>query len=181
MNRSIPEKWSAIKISDLLGSYPKTASIVRDDYMNGSEYPIIDQSRDFICDYTDDKSKIIDIPSCIVFGDHTNFAKYINFPFARGADGTQIINSCDDRISNYLLYLHILSLPKIEQGYSRHYKFLKEQYVLVPDKATNERFNALVNDFTVKIKNNIIENCTLNRLRTWVLPLLMNGQATISD
>lgn len=179
LNREIPEGWSFDKIGNLLGSYPKTESIQRGDYTKGSKYPIIDQSKDFISGYTDDESKVLHIKNVIVFGDHTNFTKYINFDFARGAEGTQIINSNNDGLSNYLLYMQICALPVIEKGYSRHFKFLKEQYVLIPDKKINDEYMNIIDGCLKKHTDCIQTNKQLTELRDFLLPMLMNGQIKI--
>ena len=70
----------------------------------------------------------------VVFGDVTTCFKYINFPFAKGTDGTKIINTKDDRIPAILLYqlLKDTKLPNI--GFARHYMFLREINLLLPPK-----------------------------------------------
>ncbi len=176
LKREIPEGWEVVKIGKILDKYPKTESVLRDDYEKGILFPIIDQSKYFICGYTDDKDKVLHLKDAIVFGDHTNFAKYINFDFARGADGTQIVVSKNKNLPNYLLYLQIISLPVIEQGYSRHFKFLKEQFVFVPNKIVSEKYMKIIEDALLLIKKNIFENRELSLLRDFLLPMLMNGQ-----
>ena len=179
LKREIPEGWEVKLIRELLGSYPKTTSVIRDDYVKGNKYPIIDQSKDFICGYTDDNDKVLHMDDAIVFGDHTNVAKYVNFDFARGADGTQIINSNDDRLPNYILYMQISSLPIIEEGYSRHYKFLKEQNVIIPAKKVSTSFMAKTSPTLVRRRHFIEENRQLASLRDFLLPMLMNGQVKV--
>ena len=179
LRREIPEGWEAKTIGSLLGKYPRTKSVSRDDYGKRGLFPIIDQSKDYICGYTDDKEKVLPMSDAIVFGDHTNIAKYVNFDFARGADGTQIINSNDSRIPNYLLYLQIKSLPIIEEGYSRHYKFLKEQYVIAPGQNVSAYYMKVVKDSLLAIRNYLEDNKQLAELRDFLLPMLMNGQVKI--
>lgn len=176
LKREIPEGWEVVQIGKILDKYPKTESVLRDDYEKGILFPIIDQSKYFICGYTDDKDKVLYLKDAIVFGDHTNFAKYINFDFARGADGTQIVVSKNKNLPNYLLYLQIISLPVIEQGYSRHFKFLKEQFVFVPNTIVSEKYMKIIEDALLLIKKNIFENRELSLLRDFLLPMLMNGQ-----
>lgn len=176
LKREIPEGWEVVQIGKILDKYPKTESVLRDDYEKGILFPIIDQSKYYICGYTDDKDKVLHLKDAIVFGDHTNFAKYINFDFARGADGTQIVVSKNKNLPNYLLYLQIISLPVIEQGYSRHFKFLKEQFVFVPNKIVSEKYMKIIEDALLLIKKNIFENRELSLLRDFLLPMLMNGQ-----
>lgn len=181
LKREIPEGWGATTIGSILGDYPKTASILRDDYGLGSKYPIIDQSKDYICGYTDDYDNVLHMNDAIVYGDHTNYTKYVNFDFARGADGTQIINSNEPALPNYILYQQILLLPVIEKGYSRHFKFLKEQYVIVPEFEVSKKYMDMVEYSLLKTKGIITENQQLASLRDWLLPMLMNGQVTIAD
>lgn len=176
LKREIPEGWGATTIGSILGDYPKTASILRDDYGLGFKYPIIDQSKDYICGYTDDYDNVLHMNDAIVYGDHTNYTKYVNFDFARGADGTQIINSTEPALPNYILYQQILLLPVIEKGYSRHFKFLKEQYVIVPEFEVSKKYMDMVEYSLLKTKGIITENQQLASLRDWLLPMLMNGQ-----
>ena len=180
LKREIPEGWEAKAIGTLLSKVPKTVSVLRDDYTKGNRYPIVDQSKDYICGYTNDETKVLHLESCIVFGDHTNIAKFVNFPFARGADGTQIIISNERNLDNYLLYMQIQSLPVIEQGYSRHYKFLKEQFVFIPSKEVNETFCEITKYITSEFRNITESNNKLVSLRDFLLPMLMNGQVKVN-
>ena len=181
LKRGIPEEWKVCTIASILGNYPKTTSVIREEYSNGSSFPIIDQSKEYICGYTDDSTKVLHMKDAIVYGDHTNCVKYVNFDFARGADGTQIINSNNSQLPNYLLYQQICSLPVIEKGYSRHYKFLKEQYVIIPNGKTSELFINKMKD-SLSYKRCIIEeNRQLTLLRDFLLSMLMNGQVKIRE
>ncbi|MDD7765735.1 restriction endonuclease subunit S, partial [Anaerococcus vaginalis] len=51
--------------------------------------------------------------------------------------------------------------------------------LLYPDSITLEKFHNLASPIFKKIENNCIENTKLIKLRDFLLPLLMNGQATI--
>lgn len=182
LKQKIPEEWEVSTVENILGDYPKTKTIKSKNYDQGSIYPIIDQSKDtYICGFTDDKTKVLELTNAIVFGDHSNVSKYVNFPFARGADGTQILNSNTLRLPNYLLYQEITSLPEIEKGYSRHFKFLKMQNVIIPTLDISKKYISTVENMLYKQKQIIFENKELESLRDFLLPLLMNGQVTIED
>lgn len=106
----------------------KTKQIKSSFYQKTGSIPIIDQSINFICGYTDDQSKKIEsnLP-LIVFGDHTRHVKYVNFGFAMGADGTQILKANDDIHDKYLYYVILRASELIgNYGYDRHFKHLKE-------------------------------------------------------
>lgn len=178
LGREIPTGWDVTTIGNILGKYPRTESILRDSYQEGNTYPIIDQSQKFICGYTDCKEFVLHLKDAIVFGDHTDISKYVNFDFARGADGTQIITSAIRRLPNYLLYMQINSLPTIEKGYSRHFKFLKQQNIFIPCQEISDLYTDKVTPMLQKKREILQENHRLTSLRDFLLPLLMNGQVT---
>ena len=85
----VPEGWEKKEVGLIIGKIARKTQIEASDYKKRGAIPIIDQSRSFIAGYTDDISSIIDVGiPVIVFGDHTRVLKYIQFPFAMGADGT---------------------------------------------------------------------------------------------
>lgn len=182
LKQEIPEGWEASIVKNILGDYPRTKTIESKEYNLGSLYPIIDQSKDsYICGYTDNKDYVLNVDDAIVFGDHSNKSKYVNFPFARGADGTQILNSNNPRLPNYLLYQEIIALPEIEKGYSRHFKFLKAQNITIPTLDITKKYMSIVSNMLLQQREIIKENQQLQSLRDFLLPMLMNGQVIIED
>lgn len=53
--------------------------------------------------------------------------------------------------------------------------------LLIPDNATLTKFHEATKGLYSQISNNILENKRLIAIRNFLLPLLMNGQATISE
>lgn len=53
--------------------------------------------------------------------------------------------------------------------------------MLVPTSEVLEMFHAKAKPLYAQISQNICENQKLTEIRNWLLPMLMNGQATISD
>lgn len=53
--------------------------------------------------------------------------------------------------------------------------------LLIPDDTTLRKYHEATKGFFAKISNNILENKRLIAIRTFLLPLLMNGQATIAE
>ena len=182
LKQEIPEGWEVSTVKNILGDYPRTKTIESKEYGLGTLYPIIDQSKDtYICGYTNDKEKVLNLTDAIVCGDHSNKSKYVNFPFARGADGTQILNSNNPKLPNYLLYQEIISLPEIEKGYSRHFKFLKAQNVTIPTLDTAKDYINIVSNMLLQQREIIKENQQLQSLRDFLLPMLMNEQVTFDN
>ena len=54
-------------------------------------------------------------------------------------------------------------------------------YILVPNHDTLTNFHNCVESMYSAINRNICENMKLSEFRDWLLPMLMNGQVTITD
>ena len=120
----------------------KKSQIKSSDYLDSGKLPIVDQSSNLICGYTNDLTKKYseEIP-VIVFGDHTLHLKYIDFEFSTGADGTQILRPLNrDDFCKYLFYV-ILRETQImgSEGYKRHLKILRERLVPYSNNYTEQR------------------------------------------
>ncbi len=182
LKREIPVGWEVIKFDDLVEQSPKLKAIKAPDYKNQGDIPIVDQASTLITGRTDDMSYYYkNERNCVVFGDVTTCFKYINFPFAKGTDGTKIINAKDDRIPAILLYqlLKDTKLPNI--GFARHYMFLREINLLLPPKnICNDYYETTKGIMDLRAKN-IEENYKLSVTRDFLLPLLMNGQVSVQN
>ena len=180
LKREIPEGWNNGIIQELIDKVPSSNRVPAKEFKDTGEYPIIDQSQDFICGYTDDKSTVIKPETAhVIFGDHTRVVKLVNFNYARGADGTQVLIAKSDKVPSYLLYQIVSDIDLSNYGYARHYKFLKDTKCVIPNRLVAQRFQEKVKPFHEKIKDNIFQNQQLENLRDWLLPMLMNGQVTV--
>lgn len=54
-------------------------------------------------------------------------------------------------------------------------------YFAIPDDSTLQSFHNVTKDAYAKISGNIVENRKLSKLRDWLLPMLMNGQAIVAN
>lgn len=110
-----------------------TTKIAQDEIKHSGKYPVVtQQTNNLIAGYSDNANVIMDLP-LVLFGDHTCVVKYIDFPFLRGADGTQLVKVDRKRcIPKYLYYF--LSYIEItnKDRYERHYKYLREIEVPLP-------------------------------------------------
>ena len=116
-----------------------------------------------------------DIPF-IVFGDHTRVLKFINFSFAKGADGTQVILSNNKRMPQTLFYYSLKSLELSNYHYARHFKFLKEEKILLPTEELSKEFDAICSPIFEKIKNLRDQIYLLEKSKEILLPRLMTGR-----
>lgn len=110
----------------------KLTKLQTEQYDVTGRYPIVDQGARFICGYTDDEAALwpYDLP-VVVFGDHTRILKFVDFPFAIGADGTQCLTPTAGIRPRYLYYA-LQSLDLRAEGYARHFKLLKEKTIPTP-------------------------------------------------
>ncbi|WP_404358817.1 restriction endonuclease subunit S [Methylotuvimicrobium sp. KM1] len=178
----LPEGWLMNKVGNLLAKIATTTKIKSSEYCTEGKFPIIDQSREYIAGYTNDEDSIIDIRKpIIVFGDHTRILKLVNFPFARGADGTQILLSKDERMPQYLFYFSLLAIDLSNYHYARHFKFLKDCELILPDLNTALAFENLAAKNFRLIKNLRNQNQLLKEARNILLPRLMTGMIDVEQ
>jgi type I restriction enzyme S subunit len=180
IKRDIPEGWEVIKIGTVLAKETATKKILSSEILNNGKIPVIDQSTDFIAGYTNDEDSVINANEPrIVFGDHTRILKFIHFDFARGADGTQVLLSNTQRMPQHLFYHTLLKIDLSNYGYARHFKFLKETNILLPDETSAQLYKETVKSYFDMIKQILFQNQELIHLRDFLLPLLMNGQVKV--
>jgi type I restriction enzyme S subunit len=124
--------WEIKEFEDCLEKVVYTNKIQRKDFLEVGDYPIISQEQDFINGYWDNSNDLFKVKKPIViFGDHTQVLKYVDFDFVLGADGVKILqptNSIDPRFFYY--FLQNINLGSL--GYARHYRLLKEIEVSYP-------------------------------------------------
>lgn len=133
VTQQIPAGWEVIPFEDcLLPGNKKLKGLRRKDYKNMGAYPIIDQGNSFVSGYTDAEDMVYEPESpMILFGDHTRILKYIDFPFAIGADGTKIFQTLPS-IEPKFFYYYLLNTKIPNTGYNRHYKYLKDLNIGLP-------------------------------------------------
>ncbi|MDD6124136.1 MAG: restriction endonuclease subunit S [Bacteroidales bacterium] len=177
----VPEGWEKKKVGEVIVKVPRSKQIPTKDYQKEGAIPIIDQSRDYIAGYTDDiESRVESNEPYIVFGDHTRILKYVPFPFAKGADGTQLIMSNDlDLMPQCLLFTSLVSVDLSNYSYARHFKYLKEEEILVPTASIANAFSKHVAKWYAKIQLNREQLRLLTEARDRLLPKLMSGEIEI--
>ena len=126
----MPE-WSMSIIENCLEplALRKTPKVLLRDYSASGSFPIVDQGQGLIAGWTDDDAGLIssNLP-VVVFGDHTRVFKYVDFPFVRGADGTQVLKP-KTGIDPLFFYYACKAIDIPSRGYNRHFKALKEKEI----------------------------------------------------
>lgn len=176
----VPKGWSKEPIGSIIGKVSRTKQIKTADYLLEGAIPVIDQSRNFIAGYTNDSEALVNTGTpVIVFGDHTRVLKYIQFPFAKGADGTQLIISDRTNMPQSLLYLSLITVDLSNYHYARHFKYLKAESILIPSQDVADEFDRLISPIFSQIQK-LREKCyKLSQARDRLLPKLMSGEIEV--
>ena len=126
--------WPKTTVGDSLEPLvlQKMPKVLSRDYKSTGSFPIVDQGQRLIAGWTDDESGLISthLP-VVVFGDHTRAFKYVDFPFVRGADGTQVLKP-KAGIDPLFFYYACRAIELPSRGYNRHFKALKEREIAIP-------------------------------------------------
>ena len=100
------------------------------------------------------------------------------------------IRSKTDKITPEYLYLFFQSDSFIQKATNTstgsifkgiRINTLLDTKMIVPELQVSRSFTSAIKPLLAEINNNSAETARLTALRDWLLPMLMNGQATISD
>ena len=94
LKREIPKGWNTVVIGDILDKYPATKRYETKEYLPQGKYPIIDQGDSYIVGFTNERENLLVRHPAVLFGDHSTKVKFLDFDFARGADGTLYTLQC---------------------------------------------------------------------------------------
>ena len=182
MNNSIQN--SEVLIGDCIKTLRKKHKIKKSEYLSSGVIPVVDQSQAFIAGYINDTKRAYDeqLP-VIVFGDHTCTLKYVNFPFAVGADGTQLIRPTKDFDIRYFYYA-LRNLPLEHFGYQRHFKYLKTSKIFCPSMHVQRKIAAILSAYDDLIENNtrrikILEDMAQTLYREWFVHFRFPGHENV--
>lgn len=136
----IPKDWELLPVGKcILKKKFSVGKLSKKDYFKTGSFPIIDQSKTFIIGYTN-RSELLysgNLPA-IIYGDHTNHVKYVDFPFVCGADGVKIIQPLTE-LDNKFIYYSIFYRKPQSEGYKRHFSILKEKDLCIPPVSEQQK------------------------------------------
>ena len=124
--------WEIAEFEKCLEKVTYTNKIQRKDFKDYGIYPIVSQEKDFINGYWDNEEDLFKVDKpVVIFGDHTQVIKFIDFDFVLGADGVKILKP-KDKIDSKYFYYFLQNIDLGSLGYARHYRLLKEINVAYP-------------------------------------------------
>lgn len=135
-------KWPIVNFDEYLSTITPPSKIQKENYKATGKFPIIDQSQVEIAGWTNDSSVLIDEPEpLVIFGDHTCAVKYVDKPFAQGADGIKILKANKLLLPKFFYYI-LKNKPIISDGYQRHFTKLRRYQFPLPSLEIQEQIVA---------------------------------------
>lgn len=137
--------WPLVSFPEVLHDVSRgNRKVPQADFLLQGDLAVVDQGKALIAGYTNDASAAVNSPApVIVFGDHTRAFKFVDFPFAMGADGVKVLQAAPGWDPKYVF--HYLSAQQIPNaGYSRHFKFLKGWSIPRPPLDEQRRIAAIL-------------------------------------
>jgi type I restriction enzyme S subunit len=143
--------WPVKTLSELFDTRPKSAdSVKQKEYLSTGIFPVVDQGKELVGGFTDNDYLVRDFGSpVIVFGDHTRCVKYVDFPFATGADGTKVLVPRQGVNPKYA-YFQLLSINLPSKGYARHFGELSKLSFVLPPLEEQKRIVARLDAMRAK-------------------------------
>lgn len=131
--------WQWTQLGEILTTITPPQKLPTCDYQQKGDFPIIDQGQNLIAGWTNDAGSVLMGPlPVVVFGDHTCTLKFVDFPFAQGADGIKILEPNGKMTVEYL-HSALQAYPVNSGEYKRHFTDLKQNFVAFPDVRTGEQ------------------------------------------
>ena len=138
------DRWQTKPFEDCIEPVKYTRKIQRKDFLENGQFPIVSQEAEFTNGYWDDEADVFKVSTpVVIFGDHTQVLKYVDFDFVLGADGVKILQPRDFLRPKFLYYqLHAANFSSL--GYARHYRLLKELDLTIPSLPEQERIVSIL-------------------------------------
>ncbi|MDO8938785.1 MAG: hypothetical protein Q7U98_06475 [Methylicorpusculum sp.] len=136
----LPKSWLVVTVESASTILSVKEKIPVKNYLTTGNLAVIDQGAALIGGYTNQGIAVTDQLPVVVFGDHTRALKYIDFPFAAGADGIKVLAPNELFFPRaFFRFVQAIKLP--DRGYARHYQHLRNSQIPLPPHSTNK--NAL--------------------------------------
>jgi len=138
--------WQSKPFEECIESVKYTRKIQRKNFLDDGQFPIVSQEAEFTNGFWDDEADVFKVSTpVVIFGDHTQILKYVDFDFVLGADGVKILVPCNFLLPKFFFYqLQATTINSL--GYSRHYRLLKALKIKYPPLAEQQRIIRLLDE-----------------------------------
>jgi type I restriction enzyme S subunit len=138
--------WEQKPFESCIEPVEYTRKVQRKDFLLEGQFPIVSQEAEFTNGFWDDEADLFKLSKpVVVFGDHTQVLKYVDFDFVLGADGVKILQPRNFLWPKFFFYqLQAAELPSL--GYARHYRLFKELEISVPPLAEQQRIVGVLDE-----------------------------------
>lgn len=136
----LPENWCWLKLVESFDNHTDSKKKIKQkDYLVKGKLAVVDQGQELIGGYTNDVEKSYSgaLP-IVIFGDHTRCIKFVDFPFAQGADGVKVLRPKPFYLPKAFYYaLQSVNIPNL--GYRRHFPLFNKFSIPLPPFAEQHR------------------------------------------
>lgn len=136
----LPENWCWLKLVESFDNHTDSKKKIKQkDYLAKGKLAVVDQGQELIGGYTNDVEKSYSgaLP-IVIFGDHTRCIKFVDFPFAQGADGVKVLRPKPFYLPKAFYYaLQSVNIPNL--GYRRHFPIFNKFSIPLPPFAEQQR------------------------------------------
>jgi type I restriction enzyme S subunit len=138
--------WETKPFESCIEPVEYTRKVQRKDFLLEGQFTIVSQEAEFTNGFWDDEADVFRLSKpVVIFGDHTQVLKYVDFDFVLGADGVKILQPRNFLWPKFFFYqLQAAELPSL--GYARHYRLLKELEISVPPLAEQQRIVGVLDE-----------------------------------
>lgn len=126
--QNCPVEWK--ELGEVTDTVTSPVKLTKKEYKVSGEIPIVDQGEQFIAGFSD-YGKYLKKDEYIIFGDHSEHVKYIDFAFVQGADGLKILKPKSGIKAKYIYYC-FCNFYKKEGNYKRHWSKARTTLIPIP-------------------------------------------------
>jgi len=142
--QNCPVEWK--ELGEVVFTLTSPVKLAKKQYQLTGRIPIVDQGEQFIAGYTDNE-KYLEKDEYIIFGDHSEHIKFVDFAFVQGADGLKILKPKKGINAKYLYYC-ICNFYKKEGNYKRHWSNAKITLIPIPPLKIQETIVQILDKMT---------------------------------
>ena len=137
-----PMAWPFRPVSECIERVDIPRKIQAKNFLDHGGTPIISQEAGLINGYWNDERDAVRVDSpVVIFGDHTQVLKLVDFDFVVGADGVKVLKPKSFLNASFLKYF-LEANPVPSLGYARHFRHVSGLSIPLPSLGEQKRIVA---------------------------------------